>query len=195
MAARPVAPSAFGVQSMRTTGPRRRTPTRPSHRASCCRLASFGGHFRGGDQREEVHLHARPAESRSASGSPAPAGPGTTRCSGPASARSPGILQGQLHRLGLLALLLDQQAIVLAAAPMMRAGRPSSVAPVMAASASRNEISFQPSAKTSIFRRAFTRTTSFSTVASLVDLGNQAPTGGFCSAAGRVFSRAACHNS
>ena len=78
---------------------------------------------------------------------------------------------------------------------MIRAGLSAHVAPVMAASASRSGISFQPSANTSIFTLAFTRTTSFSTVASFSISVIRAPTGGFGSAAGRVFSCAACHNS
>ena len=75
---------------------------------------------------------------------------------------------------------------------MIRAGF-RHVAPVMAASASRSEISFQPSANTSIFTLALTRTTSFSTVASFSDLGDQSTDRRLLgSAAGRVFPAAAC---
>ncbi len=65
----------------------------------------------------------------------------------------------------------------------------------MAASLSRNGTLVQPSASTSIFTLAFTRTTSFSTVAWLSISEIKAPTGGFGAASGRVLSCAACHNS
>ncbi len=58
----------------------------------------------------------------------------------------------------LLALLLDQQAIVLTGAATIRAGPPASVALVMAASESRRGTSCQPSASRWIVTVAFTRT-------------------------------------
>ena len=58
---------------------------------------------------------------------------------------------------------------------------------MIAASASRSGTSCQPSASTSIFSSAFTRTTSLATVASFSISVIRAPTGGFGSAAGCVL--------
>ena len=95
-----------------------------------------------------------------------------------------GVFQAQFDLLRLLALLLDQQPVVLPVLPTIRAVCSPNLAEVIAASESRSGISRQPSTRSSILSFALTWTTSFSTVASFSISVITAPTGGLTSAAG-----------